>query len=113
MYYPNAVQSVRQYLLALNHVPKYNPDSHPDGDYLLWMCDEIEKMDEWSLHDALKASRWIGWIFGALEAGSSAGGFNQYFPWKHSESRLRVSRDAEDGLMYPIWLRWMKYAKRR
>ncbi len=39
----------------------------PPLSHLLWMCDEIEKMDTTSLDLALKAGRWIGWVFAYLE----------------------------------------------
>lgn len=32
-------------------------------EYALWMIDEMEKLDRTSLEDALKAARWIGWIY--------------------------------------------------
>jgi len=34
---------------------------------LLWMLDEIEKMDTSSLDEAFKAARWITWICRDLE----------------------------------------------
>lgn len=52
--YNNTIKKIREY----NY---YNIDNK-DYLYLLWMCDEIEKMT-----DSLKAARWIGYVLRMVE----------------------------------------------
>ncbi len=88
MYYSNAVSAVRQALKLLADNDSVAPGSVPVS-HLLWMCDEIEKMDISSADAALKAARWIGWILAHVEIRGI---------WKNSDSRNIIRLDKLGGL---------------
>ncbi|MFZ2620913.1 MAG: hypothetical protein WAX85_02670 [Minisyncoccia bacterium] len=60
--------------------------------YLLWMLDQIQKMSTKSIDDAVRASRWMGWIFAHLEMA----GF-----WENTETRSFVREDRKQGFDKP------------
>jgi hypothetical protein len=51
------------------------PDAQPDGDaidtnapaYLLWMVEQVRGMDTRSVKEAVRAGRWMGYIFRWVE----------------------------------------------
>ena len=60
--------------------------------YLLWMCDEVEKMDTSSVEEAVKAARWMGWIFAHIEL---------HGIWDNMVTRDHVRTDRRAGLDRP------------
>ena len=56
------------------------------GMYLAWMCDQIERFETDSLDNALKASRWIGWIMAMME---------ETFGWSNDHSRQCARQDVK------------------
>lgn len=64
----------------------------PSFSYLLWMCQELEKMETGSIENAVKAGRWIGWILAHIELE----GF-----WSNAESRDYTREDHLLGLDQP------------
>ena len=97
MYYQKTIEIVRQTIqevapgtrseqgLALD--PKDVPFS-----YLLWTCDKVSEMNTNSLDDALKASRWIGWILARAEVKGL---------WNNEISRDIVRNDVYHGFDRP------------
>ncbi len=60
--------------------------------YLLWMCDEVGRMDTTSIDEALKAARWMGWVFAYIELHSV---------WNNTMTRNHVRADHEAGFDKP------------
>jgi hypothetical protein len=60
--------------------------------YLLWMCDEVLKMDSTSIDEAVKAGRWMGWVFAHVEILGI---------WTNTETRNHVREDRRLGLDKP------------
>ncbi len=60
--------------------------------YLLWMCDEVQKMDTASFDAALKAARWMGWVFAHLEL---------HGIWDNNTTRDLVREDRKLGFDKP------------
>lgn len=60
--------------------------------YLLWMCDEVEKMDTSSVDEAVKAARWMGWVFAHAELLGI---------WTNTQTRDLVREDRREGLDKP------------
>jgi len=65
MYYSNSIKRIRE--LIKEKYPDVEPADNPKDipSHCLWMCDRIEEMPA-GVHG--KPARWIGWIFGSLEA---------------------------------------------
>ena len=62
------------------------------GMYLAWMCDQIERFETDSLDNALKASRWIGWIMAMME---------ETFGWSNVQCREYTRQDVKMGFDNP------------
>jgi len=60
--------------------------------YVLWMLDKVEKMETSSIDDALKAARWMGWIFREIELRGI---------WTNNQTRNAVRADRLAGLDKP------------
>jgi hypothetical protein len=60
--------------------------------YLLWMCDEVEKMDTCSIDDSVKAGRWMGWVFAHAELAGI---------WDNAKTRDVVRDDRRNGYDKP------------
>lgn len=60
--------------------------------YLLWMCDEVEKMDTTSVDESAKAGRWMGWVFAHAELGGI---------WDNARTRDLVREDRKNGFDKP------------
>jgi hypothetical protein len=60
--------------------------------YLLWMCDEVQKMDVTSIDDAVKAGRWVGWVFAHAELAGL---------WTNTQTRDHVREDRKNGFDKP------------
>ncbi len=60
--------------------------------YLTWMCDQVEGFETDSLDNALKASRWIGWIMAMME---------ETFGWSNVQSRESTRQDVKMGFDKP------------
>ncbi len=56
--------------------------------YLLWMCDEVSKMKTDTVDDAVKAARWMGWVFTHVEL---------YGIWGNNKTRDLVRVDRKNG----------------
>jgi hypothetical protein len=61
--------------------------------YLLWMCNEVEKVDTVSDDQAEKAARWIGWMIAHAELNGL---------WNNERSRELVRSDRRLGLDKPF-----------
>lgn len=61
-------------------------------DYILWMLEEVQKMETASLDGAVKAARWMGWIFREIELDGI---------WTNTETRNHVRYDHLLGLDKP------------
>ena len=62
---------------------KFSDMENKDYNYVLWMCDEIEKMT-----DSLKAARWIGYVNRMVEEL----GF-----WDNITTRDYIREDVKNG----------------
>jgi len=60
--------------------------------YLLWMCDEVEKMDTTSEDDAAKAGRWIGWVAAHAEL---------HGLWDNQRFRELIRADVQNNFHKP------------
>lgn len=60
--------------------------------YLLWMCDEVSRMDTTSLDEAVKAARWMGWVFAHAELIGI---------WTNTDTRNHVRKDREQAFDKP------------
>lgn len=73
--YKNTIQKIREY--------DFQDINNRDYQYLLWMCDEIEKMT-----DSLKAARWMGYVLRMVE---------ELDFWDNSISRDYIREDVTNG----------------
>lgn len=92
MYYPETISRVRKAIPCDGQFIKPVSGKPAAPAYLVWMCDEIEKMSTSSEEDALKAGRWIGWILAHMEL--------QGF-WENDRSRDYVRIDKANGFDKP------------
>lgn len=76
-YYPVTTAAVRRELCEREATARVQ--------HIFWMCDQIDGFDPYSLSDALKAARWIGWIFHEME---------NMKVWDNSVSRELAGADA-------------------
>lgn len=76
-YYPVTITAVRRELSC--------HEATDSVTHLYWMCDQIEGFDPYSLGAALKAARWIGWIFASME---------QMKVWDNTVSRELARADS-------------------
>jgi hypothetical protein len=60
--------------------------------HLLYMCDEMETWDTSSVKRAVKAGRWIGWMFRSME---------ELNLWDNNTSRQYARFDVFDGRVLP------------
>jgi len=72
MYYQLTIDRIRKAveLRRPGTVPAFKElkdHEQPSLAYLLWMCGEVEKMNINSWDEALKAGRWMGWVFAHIE----------------------------------------------
>ncbi len=81
----------------LNAFPEAKPDENViDTDmpsYLLWMIGKMRTFDITSLKDALKAGRWLGWIWGVIEY--------ELKLWNNARSREITRVDVHNGYDEP------------
>jgi hypothetical protein len=56
------------------------------------MCNEVEKMDISSVDEAVKAGRWMGWIFAHIEMAGL---------WNNKRTRDLVRNDRKLGFDKP------------
>lgn len=104
MYYKNSVTYIRTILTERGIVSKEDPEATHTLEHILWMCDEIEQMSEWSFSKATKAARWIGWIYAALEEQCRSKGYDDLL-WSNEDSRVRARWDVMEGYHLPKWCR--------
>lgn len=68
-YYPHSLETLEREIKGRFSAAK--PDEHViDTDmpsYLLWMIERMRTFDITSQKDALKAARWLGWMWGVVE----------------------------------------------
>jgi len=67
MYYSVTIEKIREALPGQAQFTELQCGYPPDRSYLLWMCDEIQKMETNSLDSAIKAGRWMGWVLAHIE----------------------------------------------
>lgn len=60
--------------------------------HLLWMIGEMEQWDTSSIKRAVKAGRWIGWIFRSME---------ELGVWCKADSRKFAKKDVDAGYHLP------------
>lgn len=60
--------------------------------HLLWMVEEMENWDASTIKQAVKAGRWIGWMYRAME---------ELNLWDNNTSRLLSWQDVNDGYSLP------------
>lgn len=60
--------------------------------YLLWMCDQVQKMDITSVDESAKAGRWMGWVFAHTELAGI---------WDNAKTRDLVREDRRNGYDKP------------
>lgn len=60
--------------------------------YLLWMCEEVQKMDISSVDESAKAGRWMGWVFAHVELAGV---------WDNTKTRDLVRDDRRNGYDKP------------
>lgn len=94
MYYQNTVRAVREMMGDVKSAESdlSKPSQNVPQAHLLWMCDQLEKMDTESFDNALKAGRWIGWILAHVERNSV---------WSNARSRDLVRLDRTQGFDKP------------
>lgn len=89
MFYSITVTEIR--IRILSDFPSVTPRENTDPGFeianLLWMCEQIESMNQKSIREALKASRWIGWMIRECESL----GF-----WDAEYTRKLVQSDCEE-----------------
>lgn len=97
MYYAGSLSAVR------TEIERRYPGTKPElmelseGEpvhpaYLLWMCEQVQNMDTSSIEAALKAARWIGWIFAHVE---------MLGLWNNTHTRDITREDVQQGLDRP------------
>jgi hypothetical protein len=89
MYYPLTIARIRLAIDAAYPGTIATPDTLMPATpapppYLLWMCEEIENMNVYSVDEALKAARWIGWVLAHIEL---------HGLWTNDESRDYIRQD--------------------
>ncbi len=72
MYYPVTIAAIRGAIkqeapTTVSQCTKLAKKTIAPLSYLLWMCDEVERMDYSSPDAAFKAARWIGWVLAHAE----------------------------------------------
>ncbi len=95
-YYPHALETLEREIL------KAYPDAKPDENaidtdmpsYLLWMIGKLRTFDVASMKDALKAARWLGWIWRVVES--------ELKLWDNARSRELTRIDVQAGHDMPI-----------
>ena len=93
MYYPISISAVRKAVQRFApSVVSEECELRSGGEaplkHLLWMCDKVERMDTTSIDDAVKAGRWMGWIFAHIELRCI---------WNNQETRSLVRQDKKNG----------------
>jgi len=73
MYYAGTIEALRtaierKFPGTKPGFQELGPDDVVLPGYLLWMCEEVATMDTSSLDEALKAARWMGWVFAHAES---------------------------------------------
>lgn len=69
--------------------------------HALAMCNVIEQMNTFSATNALKAARWIGYVYCIMESRGY---------WTNGRSRDLARQDVREGNTMPAWLaavRWI------
>ena len=97
MYYQHSIAALRSAikLIEPNCEAVYSdpkPGTVVSLPYLLWMCDQVTKMDTSSVDECAKAGRWIGWIFAHAEMHNLL---------NNNETRDLVRHDRSVGLDKP------------
>ena len=98
MYYQGTITIIRKVLR--NSVPTEDmgmlvapaPGEKASPLYLLWMCDEVSKMDTSSIDAAIKAASWMGWINAHIE---------MHGLWDNSLTRDLIRHDKSKGFHKP------------
>ena len=97
MYYERSISGIRE---AIEEVSpgtkamesKLVPRQPAPLEYLLWMCEQIEKMDTTSLDYAIKAGKWIGWVYAHAELNGL---------WDNCTTRSLAREDKQSGCDKP------------
>ena len=97
MYYANTIRAIKEIIEKVNPGTIAITSKLGDGDkvpisHLLWMCNEVEKMDISSVDEAVKAGRWMGWIFAHIEMAGL---------WNNKRTRDLVRNDRKLGFDKP------------
>ena len=94
MYYQGTITAIRKAIRekvpgVISTFSKLEPNKLAPPSHLLWMCDEIQRMNVKLDSDAIKAARSIGWILRDVEI---------HGIWDNDKSRLLVRCDVLEGL---------------
>lgn len=97
MFYKRSVSGIREAIEEVQPGTKAEESILVTGkpaplEYLLWMCDQLEKMDTTSPDDAAKAGRWIGWIYANAEIQGL---------WDQCTTRSLAREDKQKGFDKP------------
>ncbi len=75
------------FIEKLRSVPRVqNLHGKPTREHLAWMVHQIASLDQYSIEDAIKAGRWIGWMLLAAE--------EVHHFWDNTHSRELVRKDV-------------------
>ena len=96
MFFQNSIAAVQAVLSEYESKQSLTAEQTPE--YILWMCEQIEAMNENDIAAANKANRWAGWIFAAMENLSMIN-------WNNTDSRDVARKDRQAGLDRPHCLR--------
>ena len=88
MFYPKTISEITKHVMEKypNSRPCKNSSNIPG--YILWMVEEISKMDR-SVGGATRAARWLGWIIRVVEEDLKL--------WNNATSRRLVREDVDNG----------------
>lgn len=97
MFYKNTLTALREKINKIEPgcVAIYadvQPNTIAPLSYLLWMCNEVAKMDTNSIDECAKAGRWVGWIFAHAELSGV---------WDNNHTRDLVREDRRLGYDKP------------
>jgi hypothetical protein len=97
LYYKKTIATVRATIARMEPETRAEYSELKDKEvapssYILWMCDEIERMDTSSVDEAIKAGRWIGWVTAHIELAGV---------WNNRTTRDLIRSDRRDGYDKP------------
>lgn len=104
MFYEFSIEQIRK-RIGSQHQPVRNEEGRHTFSHVLWMCEQIEAMNEYSILAAFKAGRWIGWIFAVMEMRSAE--------WTNGHSRNFARWDHVCATDCPKGFRFLARALRR